>query len=172
MTVPALNLSNGIAPSLSTSSRFGLSGASPPDWRNDQTSNFAFLQLEQKATMRISADFPGCVRAALPYKVEKVLTDNEGRHRSSHDLAEASLDQRPGEAHKPNRQGHDGQALPQRRSRATLNHLTGLTSAYYFVRRPKAMKELTPYRFICKRWVIEPEHFSLNPLHQMPRLNI
>lgn len=30
---------------------------------------------------------------------------------------------------------------------------------------------LTPYEFICKRWAIEPEKFSLDPIHQMPGLN-
>jgi hypothetical protein len=27
------------------------------------------------------------------------------------------------------------------------------------------------YKFICKRWTIEPETFYLNPIHQMPGLN-
>ena len=29
-----------------------------------------------------------------------------------------------------------------------------------------------PYEFICKRWTIEPKRFSLNPLQQMPGLNL
>jgi hypothetical protein len=38
-------------------------------------------------------------------------------------------------------------------------------------RRLKTLKGLTPYEFICKRWTIEPERFTLNPIHQMPGLN-
>ena len=44
--------------------------------------------------------------------------------------------------------------------------------AYNFGRRLKTLKGLTPYEFICKCWTSEPERFILNPLHQMPGLNI
>lgn len=51
-------------------------------------------------------------------------------------------------------------------------HLTDFVSAYNFARRLKTLKGLTPYEFVCKRWTIEPEKFRLNPIHQMPGLNI
>jgi transposase InsO family protein len=51
------------------------------------------------------------------------------------------------------------------------NHLTNFISAYNFGRRLKTLKGLTPYKFICKQWTIEPERFTLNPIHQMPGLN-
>jgi len=51
-------------------------------------------------------------------------------------------------------------------------HLADFVSAYNFGRRLKTLKGLTPYEFICKRWTIEPENFTLNPIHQMPGLNI
>ena len=51
-------------------------------------------------------------------------------------------------------------------------HLTDFVSAYNFARRLKTLKGLTPYEFICKRQTIEPEKFRLNPIHQMPGLNI
>ena len=38
--------------------------------------------------------------------------------------------------------------------------------------RQKTLKGLTPYEFICKRWTSEPDRFMLNPLQQMPGLNI
>ncbi|MGO4340007.1 IS481 family transposase, partial [Labrys sp. KB_33_2] len=44
-------------------------------------------------------------------------------------------------------------------------------NAYNFGRRLKTLKGLTAYEFICKRWTIEPENFTLNPIHQMPGLN-
>ena len=51
-------------------------------------------------------------------------------------------------------------------------HLADFVTAYNFGRRLKTLRGLTPYEFICKRWTIEPEKFKLNPLHQMPGLNI
>jgi transposase InsO family protein len=51
-------------------------------------------------------------------------------------------------------------------------HLSDFVTAYTFARRLKTLKGLTPYEFICKRWTLEPERFRLNPLHQMPGLNI
>jgi hypothetical protein len=50
--------------------------------------------------------------------------------------------------------------------------LADFVAAYNFGRRLKTLKGLTPYEFICKSWTKEPERFTLNPLHQMPGLNI
>jgi hypothetical protein len=51
-------------------------------------------------------------------------------------------------------------------------HLADFVTAYNFARRLKTLKGLTPYEYICKVWTKEPERFSLNPLQQMPGLNI
>lgn len=51
-------------------------------------------------------------------------------------------------------------------------HLTDFVSAYNFAKRLKTLKGLTPYEYVCKIWTKEPERFILNPLHQMPGLNI
>jgi transposase InsO family protein len=51
-------------------------------------------------------------------------------------------------------------------------HLTDFVTAYNFARRLKTLKGLTPYEFIVKAWTNQPERFILNPLHQMPGLNI
>lgn len=51
-------------------------------------------------------------------------------------------------------------------------HLGDFVSAYNFARRLKILKGLTPYEFICKAWTKEPSRFTLNPLQQMPGLNI
>ncbi len=50
-------------------------------------------------------------------------------------------------------------------------HLVNFISAYNFGRRLKTLKGLTPYEFICKQWTIEPERFTLHPIHQMSGLN-
>jgi transposase InsO family protein len=51
-------------------------------------------------------------------------------------------------------------------------HLADFIAAYNFGRRLKTLKGLTPYEFICKAWASSPERFSINPLQQMPGLNI
>jgi transposase InsO family protein len=51
-------------------------------------------------------------------------------------------------------------------------HMDDFVKAYNFARRLKTLKGLTPYEFICKLWTKEPERFILNPLQQMPGLNI
>ncbi len=45
----------------------------------DRTSKFAFVELHEKATRRVAADFLRHLIAAVPYKVHIVLTDN-GTH--------------------------------------------------------------------------------------------
>jgi transposase InsO family protein len=52
------------------------------------------------------------------------------------------------------------------------SHLADFVSAYNFAKRLKTLKGLTPYEYICKVWTKEPERFMLDPLHQMPGLNI
>jgi len=42
----------------------------------DRTSKYAFVQLHQKATRRIAADFLRALVEAVPYKIHTVLTDN------------------------------------------------------------------------------------------------
>ena len=51
-------------------------------------------------------------------------------------------------------------------------HLADFISAYNFGRRLKTLQGFTPYEFICKSWTSEPKRFIVNPLHQMPGLNI
>ena len=52
------------------------------------------------------------------------------------------------------------------------SHLSDFVNAYNFGRRLKTLKGLTPYEAICKAWTVEPKRFMLDPLHQMPGLNI
>jgi hypothetical protein len=51
-------------------------------------------------------------------------------------------------------------------------HLTDFVAAYNFGRGLKSLGGLSPYEFICQGWTKEPGRFTLNPLHQMPGLNI
>ena len=51
-------------------------------------------------------------------------------------------------------------------------HLQNFVDAYNFARRLKTLRGLTPYEFVGKAWTSEPHRFKLNPLQQMPGLNI
>jgi len=51
-------------------------------------------------------------------------------------------------------------------------HLADFVAAYNFARRLKTLAGLTPYEFICKSWQKDPDRFTLDPIHQMPGLNI
>ena len=51
-------------------------------------------------------------------------------------------------------------------------HLSDFVAAYNYARRLKTLKGLTPYEYICKIWTSEPHRFKLDPLHQMPGLNM
>ncbi|ESX61125.1 integrase, partial [Mesorhizobium sp. LSHC422A00] len=106
----------------------------------DRTSKFAFVELHEKATTAVSADFLRHLLDAVPYKIHTVLTDNgiqfttpgaggsavpgrnhmgarlrtylrQGRYRPPNDKAKAPMDQRPGRTHEPHDQGCDRQTL-------------------------------------------------------------
>jgi hypothetical protein len=50
--------------------------------------------------------------------------------------------------------------------------LRDFVAARNFAKRLKTLGGLTVYEFICKCWQKEPDRFTLNPIHQMPGLNI
>jgi transposase InsO family protein len=52
------------------------------------------------------------------------------------------------------------------------NHLSDFLNAYNYARRLKTLRGQTPYEYICKIWTSEPDQFILNPIYQMPGLNI
>ena len=51
-------------------------------------------------------------------------------------------------------------------------HFADFLAACNFARRLKTLNGPTPDEYICKIWTSEPERFILNPIHQMPGLNI
>ena len=175
----------------------------------DRTSKFAFVELHEKATTATSREFLLRLIAAVPYKINTVLTDNgiqfttpgAGRsavplireaiangeffraHAFEHACARNDIDHR---TTKPKHPWTNGQVERMNRTikDATVkrfyyashdelrSHLTYFVTAYNFARRLKTLKGLTPYEFICRAWTKEPEQFTLNPLQQMPGLNI
>lgn len=53
-----------------------------------------------------------------------------------------------------------------RQLRTTASALSGLHQCLQFGRRLKTLKSLTP-EFIYKAWTLEPDRFTLDPVHQM-----
>jgi transposase InsO family protein len=165
----------------------------------DRTSKFAFVQLVDKATTVTARVFLDALVAAVPYRIEIVLTDNGiqfadlPKNRSGPTaLWRGHPFDRTCQAHgiehrltKPKHPWTNGQVERMNRTikEATVKrfhyddhqqlktHLADFVLAYNFGRRLKTLRGLTPYEFICKCWTSEPERFRLNPIHQMPGLN-
>jgi transposase InsO family protein len=175
----------------------------------DRTSKFAFVELHEKATRRVAGDFLRHLVAAVPYKINTVLTDN-GTHFTDptgdgwtpEDIRAMRAEEVPFRCHsfeaacadldiehrltKPRHPWTNGQVERMNRTvkDATVKrfhyashdqlsqHLADFVAAHNFGRRLKTLKGLTPCEFICQCWTKEPGRFTLNPLHQMPGLNI
>jgi len=165
----------------------------------DRTSKFAVAQLVYKANMQAARAFLEALVAAVPYRIEIVLTDNGiqfadlPKNRSKptamwrgHPFDRAcrqhSIEHR---LTKPNHPWTNGQVERMNRTlkEATVQryyyetheqlrgHLADFVIAYNFARRLKTLLGLTPYEYVCKTWSKEPERFTLDPTHQMPGLN-
>lgn len=160
----------------------------------DRTSKFAYVELHQRATKMIAAQFLRHLIAAVPYAIHIVLTDNgiqfknreQDRTAMEHIFGrtcrENGIEQRNTKVKHP---WTNGQVERMNRTikEATVKrfhyddhdqlrqHLADFISAYNFGRRLKTLNGLTPYEYICKIWTTEPDRFTLNPIQQIPGLN-
>ncbi len=50
-------------------------------------------------------------------------------------------------------------------------HLQTFLMAYNSAKRLKTLKGLTPYEYICKIWISDPERFAINPFQHSVGLN-
>jgi transposase InsO family protein len=166
----------------------------------DRTSKFAVVELVEKADMQAAATFLEALVEAVPYRIHTVLTDNgiqfadlpKNRQGPTARFRGHPFDRTchvHGIEHrltKPNHPWTNGQVERMNRTikEATVKrffydtheqlkaHLSDFIAAYNFARRLKTLRGLTPYEAICKLWTHDPERFTLNPIHQMPGLNI
>jgi transposase InsO family protein len=165
----------------------------------DRTSKFAVAQLVHKANMQAARAFLEALVAAVPYRVEIVLTDNGiqfadlpknrsgptakfrghpfdrvcREHGIEHRLTKPNHPWTNGQVERMNRTIKDAtvKRYHYESNGQLVRHLDDFVAAYNFARRLKTLNGLTPYEFICKQWTIVPKRFSLNPLQQMPGLN-
>lgn len=160
----------------------------------DRTSKFAFTELHTKASKMAAAEFMRNLVKAVPYRIHTVLTDNGiqftnrtcDRYASEHIFDRVCTE--CGIEHRLTKVKHpwtNGQVERMNRTikEATVKrfhyddhtqlciHLADFIATYNFDRRLKTLRGLTPYEFICKQWIDEPELFKIDPIHQMPGLN-
>ena len=166
----------------------------------DRTSKFAVVELVEKADMQAAAAFLEALVEAVPYRIHTVLTDNgiqfadlpknrggltarwRGhpfdriclRHSIGHRLTQPNHPWTNGQVERMNRTIKE--ATVKRFFYDTHEqlkaHLSDFIAAYNFARRLKTLRGLTPYEAICKLWIHDPDRFTLDPIHQMPGLNI
>jgi transposase InsO family protein len=86
---------------------------------------------------------------------------------------------------KPNHQWTNGQVEQMNRTikEATVKrfhydshdqlrtHLADFMAAYNFARKLKTLSALTPYEYITKIWMSEPDRVIVNSIYRMPGLN-
>jgi len=160
----------------------------------DRTSKFVYVELHPKAGKMVAAAFLRNLIATVPYTINIVLTDNGiqftnherhlyafkhifdrvcGEHEIEHRLTKIKHPWTNGQVERMNRTIKDAtvKRFHYDDHNQLRDHLANFIRAYNFGRRLKTLKGLTPYEFICKQWTIEPERFTLNPIHQMPGIN-
>ena len=156
----------------------------------DRTSKAAFAELQPKATKAIAADFLRRVLAALPYKVHTILTDNGTQfgnmphqryaahhifdrvcieHGIEHRFTKPAHPWTNGQVERMNRTIKEATVLRYHyQTTAQLNeHLQAFLLAYNHARRPKTLRGLTPYQFICAQHQNNPNIFDHDPAHLM-----
>jgi transposase InsO family protein len=154
----------------------------------DRTSKFAFVELHERMTRTIAAEFLRRLIAAVPYKIHTILTDNgvQFTHQPHQKYAFKHLFDRICSAHgiehrltKPNHPWTNGQVERMNRTLkdATVHryyydnhqqlqeHLQTFMLAYNLAKRFKTLGGLTPYEYICQQWQKQPDLFLQNPFH-------
>jgi len=160
----------------------------------DRTSKFVYVELHQRAGKMIAAQFLRNFIAILPYRTHTILTDNgvqftnrkQDRY-AGHHIFDRVCDEHEIE-HRLTKINHpwtNGQVERMNRTlkEATVKryhydthdqlktHLSDFVDAYNYARRLKTLNGLTPFEYICKIWITEPERFTVNPNHHKLGLN-
>ena len=160
----------------------------------DRTCKFAYVELHEKKTKMVAAQFLRNFIAAIPYHIHTILTDNgiQFTNRKKDQYAFTHLFDRICHEHgiehrltKVNHPWTNGQVERMNRTikEATVkryhytsheqlkNHLEAFINAYNFAKRLKTLKGLTPYEAIAQWWTKQPKRFRINPNHHTVGLN-
>ena len=159
-----------------------------------RTSKLAYVELHERQTKAITAEFLRNVIAAIPDHIHTILTDNgiQFSNQARQKRASWQIFNRVREEYKIehcktkiNPPWTNGQVKRMKRTikEATVKrdhyeshdqlrtHLQTFLKAYTFAKRRKTLKGLTPHEYICKIWTKEPERFKINPSHHSPGQN-
>jgi len=162
-----------------------------------RTSGLAVTQLVDKADRRAAWEFLEHLLKSAPYQIHTILTDSGIQSAEqpckrntawSRQICSDMVCDANGIEHrltKPNHLWTNGQVERMNRTikKATAKRfhseshdelrtpLAGFMAVHNFGRRLKTLSGLTPYEYIAKFWMAEPERFIVNPIHQMPGLN-
>lgn len=154
----------------------------------DRTSKVCYAELHEQSKRATAVGFLRAVIEAFPYALHTVLTDNgiQFTHREQDRRAFRHLFDRVcaehGIEHRLTKIGHpwtNGQVERMNRtlkeatvrryhygSHAELReHLSSFLLAYNHAKRLKTLRGLTPYEFVCREWLREPERFVRDPTH-------
>ncbi len=160
----------------------------------DRTSKFTYVELHERQTKMIAAEFLRKLIVSVPYKIHTILTDNgiQFTNRKQDKYAFTHIFDRVCHEneieHRRTKVKHpwtNGQVERMNRTikEATVKryhygsheqlktHMHDFIMAYNFARRLKTLKGLTPYEYVCKIWTIDPERFNINPFHHTVGLN-
>ena len=161
----------------------------------DRTSKFAYVELHRKQGKQEAANFLRNLIRAVPYKINKILTDNglqftnHKRHLHAFEHIFQRICRENEIEHRKTKVKHpwtNGQVERMNRTlkEATVqqftyeseeqlkHHLMDYLMAYNFGKRLKSLKGKTPWEFICESWTINPELFYSDPSHFTVGLNI
>lgn len=160
----------------------------------DRTTKFAYAELYKSQTKIIAAEFLKNLIKAVPYKINKILTDNgiqftnheHNRHAFTHIFDricnENKIEHRKtkvkhpwtnGQVERMNRTIKDATvtSFKYMNHDELKQHLHSYLMAYNFAKRLKSLKGKTPWQFILNQWTDHPEYFILNPSHFITGLN-
>lgn len=159
----------------------------------DRASKYCFVQLQERQTKMIAAQFLTDLANTVPFRIETILTDNgiqftnrlqdryAGEHIFDRVCRERTIEHR---LTKINHPWTNGQVQRMNRTikEATVNpffydtykqlesHLKTFITAYNFGKRLKALHGQTPFEKLCSTWKEEPARFIHDPNHHTPGL--
>jgi Integrase core domain len=160
----------------------------------DRTSKFAYAELHAEANKMIAAQFLQNLIAAIPDKINTVLTDNgiqftnRKRDLDAFHQIFARICREYGIDHRLTKTNHSwtngqGERMNRTLKEATVKkysyqthqhlkaHLQAFVMADNFAKRLKTLRGLTPYEYICQCWQKDPKRFTINPYHHTLGLN-
>jgi Integrase core domain len=161
----------------------------------DRTSTFAEAELHPSATKAGAAPFLRHLIAAVPDRIQTMLTDNSiqfttreqdtyackqivarvcDEHALEHRLTHPHHPWTNGQVERMNRTLQDAPVKQyyDQSPQPLKAHLDTFLMAYNCAKRLKTLKGLTPYAYICKIWPQAPERFTIHPCHHTLGLNI